>query len=195
MSKINENKNDRANLFYFNNTINDYDLPENLSSFISDIKELFQIDSRLNEEINLTYIFLDKDKNKKTKEKIIEIKSDDDYKKMKERLTNEIKDQNILIEIENNSNNILERKAPETFEEEIQNIVERELKNAGERIIKYLSSNDKKSYPSSKIQDKICSECNNIISGDIYKSAKNVEEKYYCENCSFNINDPMFVIH
>ena len=42
--------------------------------------------------------------------KIIEIKSDDDYKKMKERLTNEIKDQNILIEIENNSNNILERK-------------------------------------------------------------------------------------
>ena len=195
MSEINKNKNDRANLFYFNNTINDYDLPENLSSFISDIKELFQIDSRLNEEINLTYIFLDKDKNKNTKEKIIEIKSDDDYKKMKERLANEIKDQNILIEIENNSNNILERKAPETFEEEIQNIVERELKNAGERIIKYLSSNDKKSYPASKIQDKICSECNNIIIGDIYKSAKNVEEKYYCENCSFNINDPMFVIH
>ena len=195
MSQINESKNKKANLFYFNNTIKDYDLPENLSYFKVDIKELFQIDPRLNEEINLTYIFLEKEKNKNTKEKIIEIKSDDDYKKMKERLTSEIKDQTILIEIENNSNNIHDRKAPETFEEEIQNVVERELKNAGERIRKYLSSNDKKCYPSTKIQDKICSECKNIISGDIYKSAKNVEEKYYCENCSFNINDPMFIIH
>ena len=190
-----EDNNPKANLFYFNNTIKDYDLPETLFNFKSEIKELFHIDSRLNDEINIIYIFLQKNKNDNT-EKYIEVKLEDDYKIMKERLGKEdIKDNTILIEIENNLNNINERKVPETFEEEIQNVVEREIKNASERIINYLSSNNKKSYPGSKVQDKECCVCNEIINGDIYKNAVNIEEKYYCEKCSININDPMFVIH
>ena len=190
-----EENNSKVNLFYFNNTIKDYDLPETLFNFKSELKELFQIDSRLNEEINIIYIFVQKNKNNNI-EKYIEVKLEDDYKIMKERLGKEdIKDNTILIEIENNLNNINERKVPETFEEEIQNVVERELKNASERIINYLSSNDKKNYPASKIQDKECCVCNEIINGDIYKNAVNIEEKFYCEKCSININDPMFVIH
>ena len=190
-----EENNSKVNLFYFNNTIKDYDLPETLLNFKSELKELFHIDSKFNEEINIIYIFVQKNKNNNI-EKYIEVKLEDDYKIMKERLGKEdIKDNTILIEIENNLNNINKRKVPETFEEEIQNIVERELKNASERIINYLSSNDKKNYPASKIQDKECCVCNEIINGDIYKNAVNIEEKYYCEKCSININDPMFVIH
>ena len=190
-----EENNSKVNLFYFNNTIKDYDLPETLFNFKSELKELFHIDSRLNDEINIIYIFVQKNKNNNI-EKYIEVKLEDDYKIMKERLGKEdIKDNTILIEIENNLNNINERKVPETFEEEIQNVVERELKNASERIINYLSSNNKKSYPGSKVQDKECCICNEIINGDIYKNAVNIEEKYYCEKCSININDPMFVIH
>ena len=189
-----EENNPKVNLFYFNNTIKDYDLPETLLNFKSELKELFHIDSKFNEEINIIYILFQKNKNNNI-EKYIEVKLEDDYKIMKERLGKEIKDNTILIEIENNLNNINKRKVPETFEEEIQNIVERELKNASERIINYLSSNDKKNYPASKIQDKECCVCNEIINGDIYKNAVNIEEKYYCEKCSININDPMFVIH
>ena len=180
--------NTKANLFYLNNIIKDYVFPDTLEEFKTDIKTLYHIDSRLNDEISIIYIFLEK-------EKIIEIKTKDDYNLMKKRILNEIKDKTILIEIENNTNG-LNRKIPETFEEKIQNVVEKELKNAGERIRKYLSSNNKKYYPATKIQDRVCESCGEIIKGDIYKIVKNVEEKYYCEKCSFNMNDePMFVIH
>ena len=195
MSEIIEN--DRAKLFYLNNIINNYELPEFFEDFKNDIKTLYHIDSRLNEEISFIYIFLEKENNKeKEKEKNIEIKTEEDYNLMKKRIkVNQIKDKTILIEIEKNSNN-LSRKIPETFEEKIQNVVERELKNAGERIRKYLSSNNKKYYPSSKVQVRTCDDCQEIIKGDIFKDVKNVEEKYYCEKCSFKRNDePMFVIH
>ena len=193
MSKIIDNKDNTCNLFYLNNIIKDYNLPESFKDLKSDIKELYHIDPRLNDEISLVYIFLDKEKNN-IKEKNIEVKTEDDYISMKKRITNEIKDKTLLIEIENNINNI-NRKIPKTFEEEMQRIIERELKNAGERIRKYLSSNNKKYYPASKLQDKICDSCGEIIKGDIYKNAINIEEKYYCEKCSLNINEPMFVIH
>ena len=184
----------KGNLFYLNNIIKDYVFPDTFEEFKTDIKTLYHIDSRLNDEISFIYIFLEKNKNNE-KEKIIEIKTKDDYNLMKQRILNEIKGKTILIEIENNSND-LNRKIPETFEEIIQNVVERELKNAGERIRKYLSSNNKKYYPTSKIQDRLCESCGEIIKGDIYKNVKNVEEKYYCEKCSFNMDDePMFVIH
>ena len=116
-----EENNSKVNLFYFNNTIKDYDLPETLLSFKSELKELFHIDSKFNEEINIIYILFQKNKNNNI-EKYIEVKLEDDYKIMKERLGKEIKDNTILIEIENNLNNINERKVPETFEEEIQNV-------------------------------------------------------------------------
>ena len=186
--KLNNNK---FNLFYLNTTIKEYELPENFSNFKSDIKELFNIDSRLNEEINIIYVLLKKEK-KQTIEKNIDVKTEDDYQNMKTSNINEIKDQTILIEIEKND---IRRKLPETFEEEIKSVVEREIRDAGERIRQCLSISDKKYYPSTKIQDKKCDECKDIIAGDIYKNALKVENKFYCEKCSLNINDPMFVIH
>ena len=186
--KLNNNK---FNLFYLNTTIKEYQLPENFSNFKSDIKELFNIDSRLNEEINVIYVLLKKEK-RLTIEKNIEVKTEDDYQSMKTSNINEVKDQTILIEIEKND---IRRKLPETFEEEIKSVVEREIRDAGERIRQCLSISDNKYYPSTKIQDKKCDECKDIIAGDIYKNAIKVENKFYCEKCSLNINDPMFVIH
>ena len=193
MSKIIENKDNTCNLFYLNNTIKDYNLPESFKDLKSDLKELYNIDPRLNDEISLFYNFLEKEKNN-TKERNEEVKSEDDYLLMKKRIINEVKDKTLLVEIGKNINNTY-RKIPETFEEEMQSVIERELKNAGERIRKYLSSDIKKYYPASKVQDKICDSCGEIIKGDIYKNAINIEEKYYCEKCSLNINEPMFVIH
>ena len=192
MSKINEKENNtKFTLFYCNNLIKEYALPDNFSTFKSDIKELFNIDSRLNEEINIIYILLEKEQKNKNEEKI-KVKTEEDYQNLKKINLNEIKDQTILIEIGNNN---IEERIPKTFEDEIRDVVERELRNAGERIRQCLSSNDKKNYPSSKVQDKICDGCNEIIVGDIYKNALNIEKKFYCEKCALNINDPMFVIH
>ena len=136
MSKIIENKDNTCNLFYLNNTIEDYNLPESFKDLKSDIKELYNLDPRLNDEISLFYFFLEKEKNN-IKEKTIEVKTEEDYILMKKRIINDIKDKTILIEIENNKNNI-DRKIYERFEEKMQSIIERELKNAGERIRNYL---------------------------------------------------------
>ena len=189
-----EPKDYKVNLFYFNNTINDYELPESFLNFKEDIKELFHIDSNLNNEIFLFYTYLENEKDKVKKINIV-VNTEDDYKTMRNRVQKEIENKTILIEIENGSVNII-RKNPETFEEEIQCVVEREIKKAAERIRKCLSSNSEK-YSYSKKQDKICEKCNQIIYGNIYKNALKVEEKYYCENCAFNLkdDDPMFIIH
>ena len=189
MSIININ-NKVINLFYLNNTIKEYSLPETFTDFKTEIKSLYHIDSRLNEELSFIYIYIENEKENK-----IQIKNEKNYSDMINRIEDKIKDKTILIEIEKSSNN-LSQKNPETFEEEIKNVVEKELKNAGERIIKSLSLNSKKYYPSSKIQVLICDKCAELIKGDIFKSAKNVEEKYFCEKCSFKMEDePMFVIH
>ena len=185
-----EADNHRANLFYSNTNINDYDLPETLKEFKSDIKKLFKIDSRLNNEIHIIYISLEKKQLKKN----IEVKTEDEYKAMRDKIENQIKDHTVLIEIGDNLNDV-GRKKPETFEEEIRCVVERELKNAAENITKCLTSNYQKLYLNSKIQDKNCGDCGELIIGDTYKSAINGEEKYFCEKCSFKINEPMFIIH
>ena len=185
----------KANLFYFNNTVYDYELPESFFIFKEDIKEIFNIDSNLNDELSLFYTFLDKDKENKEKKKIIKVKTQDEYKDMRDKIEKKIEKKTILIEIENDSFNV-NRKAPETFEEEIQCVVEREIKNAAERIRKFLSSNSKK-YPYSKKQDRQCCSCSGLIYGDMYKKAKDIQEQYYCEKCAFELNDdePLFVIH
>ena len=89
------------------------------------------------------------------------------------------------------------KKIPETFEEEIKLVVEEELNNAAERIKKYLTLNNKKlsNKQDLKIQDKICEECHELIVGDIFKNVLDVEEKYYCEKCSFEIDGPKFIVH
>ena len=191
MSKIVEKE--KVNLFYFNNIIKNYSLPESFKDLKTDIKNLFNIDSRLNKEIFVYYKLLKENKDI-GKEKYIEVKSDEDYQMMKKYISNDSLDKTLLIEIRKNINDDI-RKVSEKFEDEIKIIVENELRNAGERIKQYLSSYSKKYYPSSKIQDKICDDCKEIICGDIYKNALKIEEKFYCEQCSFKINDPMFVIH
>jgi hypothetical protein len=189
-----DDKNYKANLYYFNSTVNDYELPESFLIFKEDIKEMFNIDSNINDELSLFYTILDKDKENKEKKKITKVKTQDEYKEMRDGIQ-KIEDKTIFIEIEKDSFNI-NRKAPETFEEEIQCVVEREIKNAAERIKKFLSSNSKR-YPYSKKQDKQCCNCSGLIYGDMYKKAKEISEQYYCEKCAFELNDdePLFVIH
>ena len=191
----NNNKNFKAKLFYCNTTVEDYELPESFLIFKEDIKEMFNIDSNINDELSLFYTFLDVDKQNKEKKKITKVNTQDDYKEMRDRIQTKIEDKTILIEIEKDSFNV-SRKAPETFEEEIQCVVEREIKNAAERIRKFLSSNSKR-YPYSKKQDKQCSKCSGLIYGDMYKKAKDIQEQYYCEKCALELNDdePLFVIH
>ena len=81
-----EDYNHRANLFYSNTNINDYELPETLKEFKSDIKTLFQIDSRLNNEIHIIYISLEKKQFKKN----IEVKTEDEYKEMRDKIEKQI---------------------------------------------------------------------------------------------------------
>jgi hypothetical protein len=190
-----ENKKYEANLYYFNSTVKDYELPESFLIFKEDIKEMFNIDSNINDELSLFYTFLDVDKMNKEKKKITKVKTQEDYKEMRDRIQSKIEDKTILIEVEKDSFNS-NRKVPETFEEEIQCVVEREIKDAAERIRKFLSSNSKR-YPYSKKQDKQCYKCNGLIYGDIYKKAKEIAEQYYCEKCALDLNDdePLFVIH
>jgi hypothetical protein len=190
----NDDKKYKANLYYFNSTVNDYELPESFLIFKEDIKEMFNIDSNINDELSLFYTILDKDKENKEKKKITKVKTQDEYKEMRDGIQ-KIEDKTIFIEIEKDSFNI-NRKTPETFEEEIQCVVEREIKNAAERIKKFLSSNSKR-YPYSKKQDKQCCNCSGLIYGDMYKKAKEISEQYYCEKCAFELNDdePLFVIH
>ena len=83
----------------------------------------------------------------------------------------------------------------ETFEEEIQFVVETELKNAAERIKNCLSSKNKKIYPETITQDKTCKECGEFIKGNIYKKVLEVKEFFYCEKCSSDINEPMFIFY
>ena len=182
-----DSKKYKATLSYSNNKIEDYDLPESFKDFKSDIKEKFFKDSKLNDEISIFY-FLGKDKNEKKEE----VKTEDEYKTMRNGIASEIKDHTIFIEIGNNSS----IKDPKTFEEEIQFVVERELKNASERIINSLSVDSKKLSPNVLIQDKDkCGDCGKLISGDIYKNVINAEEKFYCEKCSLKIKEPMFIVH
>ena len=188
-----EDNNFLGTLFYSNSKISDYVFPESFEDFKSDIQKLFLIDSRLINELSISYT-LCKDKNKMQKKVVV--KTEDEYKIMRKGIENEIKDKTIIIEIEKNANN-LRMKSPKTFEEQIQLVVERELKNASERIINSLSSDNKKLYPNLIMQDKTykCGDCGKLIYGDIYKNAIKAEEKFYCENCSFKINEPMFIVH
>ena len=198
--ELKELANQTSNIFYLNNTINNFELPLSLNEFRSQIKDLFHIE-KSNEEIFVIYTYLgeeddeDDDKNNKQKEKTLEAKTDNDYRLLLKRIKeDEVKNKTILIEIDKLPSQI-SRKNPETFEEEIQYVIERELKNAAENIKKYLSGN-KKCYPLLKNRkNKICSRCLRIITGDIYKSVTDIDEKIFCEKCSFIQKDPTFIIH
>ena len=194
--ELKELNNLKANIFYLNNTINDFELPLSLNEFRTQINDLFHIESRSNDEIFVLYTYIaEDDEDNKEKEQNLETKTNEDYILLLKRIKNdEVKDKNILIETDKIPSEIC-RKNPETFEDEIHFVVERELKAAAENIKKYLSGN-KKCYPSAKSRkNKICSQCCRTIIGDIYKSVTDIEEKIYCEKCSFMRKEPTFIIH
>ena len=179
----------KADVYFLNSTIKEVELPISLNEFREKIKGLFLIKNRKNDEIFVIY-----SKEENESETTIEVKTDEDYIKLLKTIKeSEIKDNTILIEIDKVPSET-NRTIPETYEEEIQCVVERELKGAAERIKKYLSGK-KNCYPCAKSHKKICSKCGRSIFGDLYKSVTDIEEKYYCERCSFNQKEPCFIIH
>ena len=187
VEELKELENLKSNIFYLNNTINDFDLPLYLNDFRTMVKNLFHIESKTNDEISVIYKILDDDDvddedENQEKEKIIEAKTNDDYILLLKRIkSDEVKDNTILIESDKVPSEI-SKKCPETFEEEIACVVQSELKTAADKIKKYLSGN-KKCYPLVKKQKKMCCNCYRNIVGDIYRSVINIEEKIYCEKC------------
>ena len=179
----------KADIYFLNNTIKEVELPISLNEFREKIKDLFLIKNRKNDEIFVIY-----SKEENGSETSIEVKTDEDYIELLKTIKeSEIKDNTILIEIDKVPSET-NRTIPESYEEEIQCVVERELKGAAERIKKYLSGN-KKCYPCAMSHKKMCSKCGRSIFGDLYKSVTDIEEKYYCERCSFSQKEPCFIIH
>lgn len=179
----------KADIYFLNSTIKDVELPISLNEFREKIKDLFLIKNRKNDEIFVIY-----SKEENGSETSIEVKTDEDYIELLKTIKeSEIKDNTILIEIDKVPSET-NRTIPESYEQEIQCVVERELKGAAERIKKYLSGN-KKCYPCAMSHKKMCSKCGRSIYGDLYKSVTDIEEKYYCERCSFNQKEPCFIIH
>ena len=73
-------------------------------------------------------------------------------------------------------------------------MIRTQLKAAGERIKKGLSGKSEL-IPSSNFTNKMCCKCQKHIIGNVYRSVTDLEQKIYCEKCSYSLNIPMFVIH
>ena len=193
-------ENDKINLenikirvSYLNNIIKDFEMPSSLDEFRIKVKSVFQISNR-NEEIFITYPIIEKIDKSKSKEVIIEIKRNEEYISLLNKISeDEIKDNIIFIETTRVPEEI-SRDIPKTFEEEIECLIKTHLSAAGERIKKSLSGR-KELYQSSKIQDNICYKCKNKIAGNIFRGVADMHQRTYCEKCSYFPNMPMFVIH
>ena len=184
-------------LSYMNNTINDFELPETLNEFRKKVKSLFLLESKNNEDIVIMYIYHTDNDDDKDNDNLLEVKTDENYNLMLTRLkNNNIKDSKISIETDKLPS-IISRTNPNTFDKEIQSVILCELKAAGDRIKKYLSGN-KKCYPLTKKEKeedfKICCKCEKCIIGNSYRSVTDIEEKIYCEKCSYLQKDPIFII-
>ena len=180
-----------CNLFYLKNKINDFELPASLNECRIKVQSIFCLELNKLEDIIIIYKMENKENDK---EKIIEVKTDDEYKKMLKRLEeDEIKDNSVFIENDKVPTET-SRENSETFEDEIAYLIECELKAAGERIKNSLSGN-KNCYPSAQNQDiKACYKCGKIIIGNIYRSVTDIDEKIFCEKCSYEQKDPIFII-
>ena len=189
-----EKENPKADILYLNNKIENFELSFNLSEFRLKLKKLFHLESKENNDIIIIYIMLQK-KEKETIEEYVEVKTDEDYKLMLDRIeSNKIKDNSILIETDRLCGEI-SRMIPKSFEDEIQCVVSAELEAASERIKKYLSGNKNCIPNSQNTEKKECSKCNQIITGNIFRSVIDIEENIYCEKCSYLKREPVFIIH
>ena len=169
-----------TNIFYLNSKLNDFSFPESFQIFKEKIFKVFNFPSNEIEKLNFFY--------EKEKEKYFNIKTEEEYKNeiTKIKAINKNKNLDIYIEFNNNNN--------DDFEENIKMLVENEIKNASDRIINGLRFKNRK-YKELKKQDKICEECNNFILGDIFIKVDDDKEIYYCEKCSFDIEEPLFIVH
>ena len=170
------------NIHYLSSKLNNYTFPYYLKDFKTELISIFNFSSNDIEQLNYT---LQENINNKT---ILDFKTDEAYKKeiSKIKTMNENEDINIYIE-----NNKIE---DDNFEENIKALVENEIKGAADRIInklKYQGYNKKQEI---KIREKRCQLCNEFIEGNMYKTLLDDNEQFYCENCSIDIKDPLFIV-
>ena len=185
----------KINVFFMNNKVNDFKLPSSLNELRKKVKQTFLIENKSNEEISIIYFFKSNNKKDKIKEKIIEVKADGDYITMLNRIkSDEIKEDTIYIETDKIPNET-SRIYSINFEEEMHNLIECELRTAGEKIKKYLVANKNCFTEAKNEENKVCSGCGKDIEGNVYRSVININEKYFCEKCSFIHKDPKFIIH
>ena len=183
----------KTNISYLNNSLKDFSLPSTLYKFREKIKSIFQIENKT-DEIFIIYTIQEMNEEKKKVEKIIEIKMEEDYKLLLNRINSQqVKDDIIFIETERVPDGI-SREIPQNFDDEIECLIKTHLMAAKERIKEGLLGK-KELYPSSKINNKLCSKCRHKIIGDIFREVTTTEQKIYCEKCSYSLNIPMFVIH
>ena len=171
------------NIHYLNSKLNEYTFPFLLKDFKKDIIPIFDFSSNTFDKLN--YIFQENIDNKI----VLDFKTEESYKKeiSKLKAINKNKDINIYIE---KNNNIIEEN---DFEAHIKSLVQNEIKNEDDRIIQRLKYKGNK-MQEIKIRDKRCQLCNKYIEGNMYKTLFNDNEEFYCENCSIDIQEPLFNI-
>ena len=165
------------NIYYLNSKINDYSFPESFQDFKENISSIFNLSQNEIEQLNYCY-HNEKSKINTEEEYIIQIS--------KIKSLNKDKDINIYIEFSDDNNN-------DTFEEHIKLLVENEIKNAADRIINRFKYQKKNEIYNSR--EKICDICKKEIIGDMFKKVNDVEEKFFCENCSLDIQEALFIIN
>ena len=183
------------NVSFLNNKLEEFEVPLTLNEFRTQIQQIFQINKNI-DEIFITYLTNDQEEEKEDPQDTFhEVKREDDYKTLREHIKQDdcIKDNIIYIETDRVPEEI-SREYAKTFEQEIECLIKTQLKAAGERIKKGLSGKMELN-PCSKKQDKTCKTCKQNIIGDIYRIVDDVNQCTYCKKCSFNFNQPMFIIH
>ena len=182
-------KKNSINIFYLRSKLNDYHLPESFQDFKNDIESIFNLSQSSIDKIK--YIYYTNEKI----EKVLDMKTEEGYKNQKSKILKMIRDEDLNIYIKFDSIDI-------DYEENIKCLVENEIKDAAERIINGLKLKENTKI-NLKIRDKKCDNCKKRIIGVMYKNViddeinkdKNESEKYYCEICSLDIQEPLFIIH
>ena len=171
------------NISYCGLKISSVNLPNNLSDF----KKEFITKYGLTNQINSDDISSIKYNNQ-------EIMDDSSYYKMLE----EISKKNNISTIEVKTKKVpvhFKGEKSTDFEEKIKKLIENEFRVAANHIREGLTNHICLSN-CKKVRNEICSNCKEQIFGYLFKkiSAEN-NDKFYCELCSTEINEPMFKIY
>lgn len=180
-------------LSYYNKEIENFPLPYFFDEFHFQFLSYYNISSPKNfdEPISIIYYYSNEQGEKET----AQVKTSEQYTLMLSRIKESklLEGKKIFVETSNYPPGV-GREDPKDFEGEIKMVVERELKIAEENIKKNLVGK-KYCNLSTKRQKNRCSKCNELIIGDMYKEVMKDEDSFYCEKCSNQISNPLFVIH